>query len=260
MYCTTDNKNAGEGMKTIRYSMLAAVILEIALVVILLSAFGRLSFGQPFTFKVRHDHWRGGCTGRLTIDDQGIEYRTEDGGHSRKWSYPDLKRIDIQSGKSLELLTYEDRKLIPGAERKFEFELLEGEITEAVYRLLLDKSPRPLLARLPYGSTAPVFSLGAKHRHRVGGCEGELQFERERVIYRTDKPGDTRIWLYADISSVGLLDRYSLRLTTLLETYTFDLKLPITSEQYNFLWAKVYHLEDPYPASARASRLASKHV
>src|SRR5438093_878215 len=227
---------------------------EIALAGILLSAFGRLSFGQAFTFKVRHDHWRGGCTGSLTIDEQGIEYRSEDAEHSLKWRYSDLKRIDIQSARELELLTYEDRKYRPGAERKFEFKLLEGEITDQVYRLLLNKSARPLLTRIPYKAGAIVFGVPVKHRHRVGGCQGELQFEQERVIYRTGTPGEARIWQYRDISTVGLMDSYTLRITTLLETYTFDLKLALLNQQYDFLWAKVYQLEHPYPIDAPAGR------
>jgi len=228
--------------------------LAAMLAAFLISNWGGFSFGQAFTFKVKHDHWRGGGTGSLTIGEQGIEYRSEDAEHSRKWRYSDLKRIDIQSGKTLELLTYEDRKLIPGAERKFEFKLLESGITDQVYWLLLDKSARPLLTRIPYEAGTVVFGVPVKHRHHVGGCQGELQFEQERVIYRTDKPGEARIWQYRYISTVGMMDPYTLRITTLLETYTFDLKLPLLTQQYDFLWAQVYQLEHPYPGDAPVGR------
>jgi len=228
--------------------------LAAMLAAFLISNWGYFSFGQAFTFKVRHGHWRGRCTGSLTIGEQGIEYRSEDAEHSRNWRYSDLKRIDIQSTREIELLTYEDRKYRPGAERKFEFKLLEGEITDQVHRLLLDKSARPILTRIPYEAGTIVFEVPVKHRHRVGGCQGELQFEQEGVIYRTDKPGEARIWQYRDISTVGLMDSYTLRITTLLETYTFDLKLALLTPQYDFLWAKVYQLENPYPGDVPAGR------
>ena len=67
--------------------------LGIPLTLLLFTACGRFSFGQPFTFKVKHDHWRGGCTGNLMVDEQGIEFSSEDTEHSRKWRYTDLKRI-----------------------------------------------------------------------------------------------------------------------------------------------------------------------
>ena len=62
-------------------------------------------------------------------------------------------------------------------------------------------------------------------------------------MYSTDARGDARVWSYSDITSIGLIDPYSFRLSTREETYVFGLKVPMTAKQYEFLWAKVYRLE-----------------
>ena len=195
---------------------------------------------QPFTFQVEHEHWRGSCAGTLTIGDGGIEYASDEPEHSRKWSYHDLKRIDIQTTRKLELQTYEDRKYLRWQEREFELELLEGEITEPVYRLLLTKSTRPLVSRLPFGTATAIFTIPAKHRHRLGGCQGTLRFENEQIVYDTKHEGDARVWLFRDIESIARMDPYRLRITTRLETYTFDLKEELTEKQYDALWSKIH--------------------
>jgi hypothetical protein len=203
----------------------------------------RVSSGQSFSFDVRHEHWRGACSGRLTIDEQGIEFASEDADHSRKWSYPDLKRIEIESRKKLSLLTYEDRKLRRWSEREFEFELRDGEITEEVYRPLRARSSKPVLSRVVYGDSPALFSLPAKHRHRLGGCNGVLLANKEGIVYSTAARGEARVWSFGDVTSIGLIGPYDFRLSTRAETYVFDLKVPITAEHYELLWAKVYRPE-----------------
>ena len=213
----------------------------IALLVLLMAA--RVSSGQSFSFEVKHEHWRGACSGSLTIDEQGIGFVSEDAEHSRKWSYPDLKRIEIESRSKLSLLTYEDRKLRRWAESEFEFELRDGEITEGVYGLLRARSPKPVLSRVVYGDFPALLHFPAKHQHRLGGCNGVLLANEEGIVYSTDARGDARVWSYSDITSIGLIDPYSFRLSTREETYVFSLKVPMTAKQYEFLWAKVYRLE-----------------
>jgi hypothetical protein len=218
---------------------------------LLLAASSPSGYAQPFTFNVKHDHLRGHCIGKLIIDQGGIEYDTENSKDRRKWSYHDLKRIEISSRKELNLFTYEDLKYRFGAEKKFEFELAEGEITPDIYQFLLSKVTRPILTRVAYPSTPFLFTLPVKHRHLLGGCQGELKVGEDRVVYETRDPEDSRIWFYKDMESIGLLDAYSFRLTTTGENYTFDLKVPISNQQYEFLWDRVYRLQNLYPENAQ---------
>jgi hypothetical protein len=212
---------------------------------VLLLSVARLPAAPSFSFDVRHEHWRGHCAGRLTIDENGIEYATEHADHSRRWTYPDLKRIDIVSPKRLALLTYEDRKLARWAEREFEFGLQDGEITEAVYQMLRAGSTRPLISRVVYGNTAPLLQLPAKHRHRLGGCNGVFEARDDALVYSTEVHGEGRVWPYRDITSIGRIDPYSFRVSTRDETYAFDLKVAMTEEQYELLWEKVYQVKEP---------------
>jgi hypothetical protein len=214
----------------------------IAFLVLLMGA-ARISSGQSFALDVRHEHWHGGCNGRLTIDEQGIEFTSEESDHNRKWTYPDLKRIEIESRRKLSLLSYEDRKLRRWSEREFEFELRDGEITEEVYRVLRARSSKPLVSRIVYDDSPALFRLPAKHCHRLGGCNGALLATKEGIVYSTDARGEARVWSFADVTSISLIDPYSFRLSTRAETYVFDLKVPLTAEQYELLWAKVYRLD-----------------
>ena len=200
---------------------------------------------QPFVFDVKHDHGWGACAGKLGITEEGIEYATEKENHRRRWKYQDLKLIEISSRKELVLHTYEDVRIRPAYERQFEFKLQEGEISAETYRYLRSKATRPLVTHVTYPMASYTFSLPVKHRHLVGGCEGELKASEEQIVYETNSK-DARIWLYRDVTGIGLMDPYSLRITTLLENFTFDLKAPMSQKQYEFLWAKVYQLEGVY--------------
>lgn len=221
------------------------IILHTAWLVLVLLAWTPSGRAQAFIFDVKHDHTWGSCAGKLIINPEGIEYSTEKEEHRRNWIYRDLKRIEISSRKELVLHTYEDVKARLGGERKFEFKLQDGEIAAETYRFLLSKATRPLVTRVAYPAASYTFSLPVKHRHLLGGCEGELKANEEQLVYETDSK-DARIWLYKDITGIGLMDPYNLRITTLLENYTFDLKEPMNEKQYEFLWAKIYQLERVY--------------
>src|SRR3989442_1157275 len=192
---------------------------------------------QPFTLAVTHKHFRGHCTGKLTISEDGIQYATEYVKHQRKWSYLDLKRIEIVSRNELNVETYEDKKHFLGADIEFKFKVVEGEITAEIYQFLLAKTTRPLITAVPFATGESfAFTIPVKHRHFRGGCQGELKIGENQVVYETSYPEHSRIWLYKDIETIGLADPYNFRLTTVLETYTFDLKTAMTAEQYDFLW------------------------
>lgn len=218
----------------------------------LVASAGQLS-AQEYSFSVKHPHLLGGCTGKLTVHTEGIEYVTEESKHARKWSYLDLKRIEISSRHELTLYTYRDSKYRLGADEKFKFKLQDGEVRAEIYHFLLSRALRPLVTRVPFpsGSDSSAFSLQVKHVHVLGGCEGALKVGEDQIIYETSHPKDSRVWFYRDIESIGLMNEFAFRLTTILKTYTFDLKERMTSAQYDFIWARVYQLKNPYsePAS-----------
>ena len=106
-----------------------------------------------------------------------------------------------------------------------------------------------MVARLVEKAEQNPTLLLVRHRHRLGGCEGQLSVEEERLIYLTDHASDNRVWKLREIETLGSPDPYHLRVTTYNETFTFDLKSPLDQKTYEFLWKRIYRLE-----SAQASK------
>ena len=98
---------------------------------------------------------------------------------------------------------------------------------------------------------ARLVEKGSRARHcstsgiaiSLGGCEGQLSVEEERLIYLTDHARDNRVWKLRDIETIGSPDPYHLRVTTYNETFTFDLKSPLDPKVYDLIWKSVYRLD-----------------
>ena len=196
----------------------------------------------PFEFRVKHDHTLGSCEGKLVAIDKEIRYEATNGKHSRTWAYIDIQKVDVASPTRVVLKTFESQSWKQlERDKEFDFSLLEGKITPDQQEFLRAKLSRPMVARLVEEgaqSSAPV-----RHRHRLGGCEGRLSVEEDRLIYLTDHASDNRVWKLREIETIGSPDPYHLRVTTYNETFTFDLKSPLDSKIYDFLWKKIYRLE-----------------
>ena len=199
---------------------------------------------DSFEYRVKHDHVLGSCQGKLTSSDGEIWFEASDGKHSQTWSYIDIEKLDVVSPTRLTLKTFKSaswKKL--GKDETFEFSLIEGELTAANQEFLRSKLSRPIVARLtePKETTSAVFPV--RHRHRVGGCEGQLQVEEDRLVYVSDRSKDNRVWKLSDIETIGSPDPYHFRVTTYNETFTFDLKSPLDPNIYDTLWKKIYRLD-----------------
>lgn len=208
---------------------------------------------ESFDFRVKHDHTLGSCEGRLIATDREIRYEATGGKHSHTWAYIDIQKLDVASPTRLVLKTFESqswKKL--EKDKVFDFSLIEGKVTPEQQDFLGAKLSRPMVARLVEKADNSIL-LPARHRHALGGCEGQLSVEQDRLIYLTDQASDNRVWKLRDIETLGSPDPYHLRVTTYNETFTFDLKSPLDSKIYDSLWKKIYRLENPQ-ASQRESR------
>ncbi len=195
-------------------------------------------------FSVKHDHALGSCQGKLIIDDQEIRYEASDGKHSQSWSYVDIEKLDVVSATRLVLRTFKNeswKKL--GKDKAFRFSLVEEQVTAADQEFLRSKLSRPIVARLIEPKGATLIAIPVRHRHRVGGCQGDLQVEGDRLVYSSDRVNDNRVWKLSEIETIGSPDPYHLRITTYNETFTFDLKSPLDPTLYDTLWKKIYRLE-----------------
>jgi hypothetical protein len=195
----------------------------------------------PVQFQVRHSHSIGACEGTLTFTESGVRYDTKEKGHSGQWTYPDVKYFEIVSTHELEIHTYEDSGLTRLAvDRDYQFRLLRGEIDDALYQLLVRKSPRAVVTHVVFHGTEVVQEIPVRHRHRLGGCQGTLTIATDKIIFNSTEKNDSRIWRLSDIESFASADKFSLRLASRFETFTFDLKLPLEDKAYNVIWQAVY--------------------
>jgi hypothetical protein len=192
------------------------------------------------SLSVKHQHAVGSCAGTLTFSSSGVRYETAEKGHSRTWRYPDVKYFEIVSTNQIAIHTFEDSGLLRlGEDRDYTFNVTGGKVTDDLYKLLVDKSPRAVVNRLIPADSPIVQEIPARHRHNLGGCEGTLIIEEDKVIYKTAHKDDSRVWQLKDLESFASIDRFRLRLSTAFETFNFDLKLPLEKSAYDLLWNAV---------------------
>jgi len=219
-------------------------------------------------YKVRHDHAIGSGPGELRVTSEGFEFRGEgdEAEHSRAWRDTDIKRVEIRSGE-IEIFAYEaarvpvlpkqlpwveKTKAIPtGTERQYEFHLVEGEVSPGVVRTLLARFKRPLATTVvpnePEDSGALLFEIPVFHRHVSGGESGMLRVYERHVVFEADEADHSRHWRYSDIRDIGRLGRWKFEIATWEDkawtdgkSYVFDLKRPMTEEEYETLWKRLY--------------------
>jgi len=197
---------------------------------------------------VRHDHVLGSCRGELVFGDSSLEYSTEDRQDARTWKYEDIQQLGLLSSTRLSVLTYEDRKIQFGKDKRFVFEVTEGEISQSLWQALQGRLTKPLVSAVFPSDLTATFQLPAKHEHVLGGCQGLLKVTDQYLIYETAHASDSRIWRYEDISSMGSTGPFQLRLTTMERTegeyggeknFIFDLKRRLDVEVYDFIWWKI---------------------
>ena len=87
------------------------------------------------------------------------------------------------------------------------------------------------------------FRAAAFHRRGSGGTSGILKIGQESIQFVSDKPADSRTWLYRDIETIGRPDSFRFRVTTNRETYVLELKEDLPEAAYELAWSKIYNLE-----------------
>jgi hypothetical protein len=195
----------------------------------------------PFLYQVKHEHTIGSCFGTLTFYESEVRFETREKKHQRTWTYPDVQFFEIVSPAELRIHSYEDEGVLKlGHDRDFTFRLTSGQLTKELYEFLIMKSPRTVVTHVVFSGTEVIQEIPVRHRHRLGGCQGTLTIAQDKIIYRTDQPGDSRTWPLKDVESFASNDPFQLRVSTAFETFTFDLKLPLKEATYEHIWKAVH--------------------
>ena len=194
-------------------------------------------------FPVRHEHWRKGCEGVMTVDENGVSFSgpKDTGGehHAWAWKFQDIQELEL-APRSIHILTYKGSRLGLGAGKRYAF---TGEIPAGhLYALLRERMDQRFVARLDGQAGeigAPELTLPVKHQGRVLGSEGTLAFSRDSVVYSTGAKNQSRTWRYTDIDSISSSGRFQLTIKTLEKGFNFQLKQSITEASYNQLWLEI---------------------
>ena len=210
----------------------------------LLAIAAHLVFAQnaPGTFDLKVERVRilRNQPGDLHIDAQGITFRSRDGKASITIPVQDLREADVANPHALRFQAYEVRKWVPMERREYVFRASGEAPVETLAQFLAAHIDRPVVGY--YASTAE-FHIPAFHPRARGGTHGTLEIGKDAIRFVSDKPADSRIWLYRDVETIGRPDSYRFRVTTNRETYMVELKSPLPEAAYELAWNKVYDLE-----------------
>lgn len=208
------------------------------------------------TYEVRHHRALKNHAGVLTIGGQGIAYQQAQPKGTRKhqpklesvqFDYQDIQELWIAPDR-LRLVTYKDRKWLLGDDKEFEFFLPKGKSFDAAYAMLKDKLDRRFVAAIADAQPVMLWELPVKLRGTIRGSEGVLQVGQDRIVYKTDRPRQSRTWRYQDIENVSTSDRYQLTLTTYeraktsygsMKGFNFQLKQPLDDKCFEALWKRL---------------------
>jgi hypothetical protein len=221
----------------------------------------------------RHEHWRKGCAGRLTVDATGVSFaelrvKPRKQPHAWHWPYHEIQQATL-GRDTLRILTYEDRALRLGADRAYLFSVAPGNSLASLREALrLQLDTRLVVTDPP--EQKPVWAAPAKLLRLTTGTHGTLEFHEDCIIFRTREPGRGRQWRLADIDNVTSTEPNALTLTSFERSrlhyggrrdFRFQLKQPIDPARVDALWRRIrarheVHILDEYPKQENRSSCA----
>lgn len=174
--------------------------------------------------------------GELIIDASGVSYRSEDVKRSLQIAPADVYEADVSNPHEIRIETYQNvkRKLL--ARQSYTFRLRGAEYGPELARFLSMLLKRPVVGFRDWSAEGKLYEIPAYHRHRFGGCHGNLRIDSSGIQFVSDRSADSRTWLYSEIETVGTMNPFHFRVSTLNETYNFDLKdrLPQSAYEVSF--------------------------
>ena len=207
---------------------------------ILFSAAGAQA-ADSFEFTVFRAHLPRKEAGRLVISETGISYRSD-----RQKTVIDIPLLnvfqaDVSDPKVIRIETYDIAKKKLLGRQVYVFRLRGGVHDERLTRFLSKALQRPVIGA--FGpAPQPEVVIRAYHRHRLGGCHGTIQIDLDAIRFLSDRPEDSRTWLYRDLETLGTMNPFHFRVSTLAETFNFDLKERLPESEYDSAVRRIYQL------------------
>ena len=211
-------------------------------------------------FDVRHERALRDHPGLVTIDESGVTYQqvlTQKQQKKQSKKLPSLESVhfnyqDIQelwlSPAKLVLVTYIDRKWFLGIDKEYVFFLVGERSFAEAYPMLKDKLDQRFVAALANPDATPLWEIPAKLLGSIRGSDGVLQVSPSRIVYKTERKGNSRTWRYQDIENISTSGPFQLTLTTFerakthygsLKGFNFQLKQRLDEKRYQLLWKRL---------------------
>ena len=189
--------------------------------------------------------------GDLLIDKGGVEFRT---GHARTWhwDFGEIRTAFIAPHR-LVLGTYINRSLHQPGQREFRFDLTQT-LPPAVAAGIAEAIARPSQNADPDSERQAIAIIPARHREFSSGTNGVLRFWQDGIDYVTTTRKDSRSWRWADLQTLSNPDPYHLFVFGYRDTYTFDLKAPVSRKLLDWASDQMFkHNESVEPLAAATS-------
>jgi hypothetical protein len=193
-----------------------------------------------FNLKVTRVRMLRNQPGDLHIDNEGVTFKSTAGNTTVKIPMKDLREADVADPHALRFETYQVQKWKPIERREFTFRAEPDAPVEVLAQFLAARVHRPVVGHY---AEASQFQVAAYHRRTLAGADGTLEIGQDSIRFVSDRPADSRTWLYRDIETIGKPDSFRFRVTTNRETYILELKAELPEAAYQFAWSKVYNLE-----------------
>jgi len=184
-----------------------------------------------YTYKVKHLHAVGSCQGRLVVSDTEIRYESDYRVDARIWTYDQIKEVRRTDVAELTVFTYEDQALQLGRDKPFDFEFLDGSVSDELVNFITTHLGHARPLQPPATPPGGRYELRAKHTHMFGGCEGTLRITDSHIEYVAPESRDTRTWKYSDIKRIQRRSSYR------LDIYTYE------DQTWQLGRDKVFHFE-----------------
>ena len=188
--------------------------------------------------QARLHHGLGGSPGTLALSPEGLVFHPAKGS-TLHWPFLEIQTFDLLSPRRLVITGYENRSWHEHGERKYRFDLsvamppnIAAELARRVAKPVRNADPNP---------TATSFAtIPARHRTLAGGTNGTLHFGPDGIDYLTTNGQGGRSWRWSDIQTLAKPDPFQLRVNSYRETFTFELKQPMSRELFDQLWNEIY--------------------
>lgn len=207
---------------------------------LLLTAVGAHA-ADSFEFAVFRDHIPRKEAGRLVISENGVSYRSTHQKTVIDIPLVNVFQADVSKPKIIRIETYDITKKTFLGRQIYVFRLQSGVHDEILTRFLSRALQRPVIGAFGAAPQSEAV-IRAYHRHRLGGCHGTIRIDSDAIRFASDRPEDSRTWLFRDIETLGTMNPFHFRVSTLAKTFNFDLKEILPEGAYDIAVRRVYSL------------------